>query len=124
MSRRRAKWGCENRRVPWVEIYEVRLETSEGSEHPPRPKEVLCCVIMNALRDQYAEPHEHLQLTHIVPLDVSDASIIGWRVFFKLSTPKEWWFFRRPAKDCWEWEDDDFVPRSSVTEAASLDEAS
>jgi len=111
MSRRRNKWGCRNRRVSCVEIFEVRLEAASGEI---RPTQRLLSVIMNALRGQYAEPQEHLQLTHFLPVPTSDPSVIGWRVVFRLSIPKEWWFVHRPSKDYWDWEDDDFLPRPDL----------
>ena len=114
MSRRRSKWGCANRRLAVVEVYEVRLEATSGDAPALGPTEELVCVISNALRGQYAEPHEQLQLTHMVPLRATDPTI-GWRVLFRLETPRQLWFMRRPSKDSWGWEDDDFVARPRLS---------
>lgn len=110
MSHRRNKWGCPNHRVPKIEIFEVRLAES-GADGVLISKDRSIGMIMNALRGGFAEPNEHLQVTHVLPVDSTDETIIGWRVALKVSIPMELWGFRHPSSDSWEWTDDDFVAR-------------
>jgi hypothetical protein len=94
-----------------IEIREIRLESSDNPEQAPSIKETPVLFLMNAFCGQYAEPNEHLQLTHVVPVASSDPSIIGWRIGLHLAIPMEFWFLHRPSRDSWTWEDDEFIPR-------------
>lgn len=113
MLQRRSKWGCPNHRVPRIEIFEVSLAKS-GADGQSTPKERPIGVIMNALRGGFAEPNEHLQVTHVLPVDGTDEATIGWRVVLKISIPMETWSLRHPSSDAWEWTDDDFVARPGL----------
>jgi hypothetical protein len=110
MKRRRAMWGCPNRRIPYLEIREVRAKPANGPNGLPQVTEETIIWLMNPFRGQYAEPQETLQLTHLVPVATHDDSVIGWRVRLALNVPMETWYFQRPSDDSWDWEDDDFVP--------------
>jgi hypothetical protein len=114
MKDRRLKWGCTNRKIPFIEIREVRLNQADSEAPPQDQDERLVRTIMNAFRGQFAEPQEALQVTHIVPVDTSDPAVMGWRVLLVHHVPMETWFLRRPSHDSWSWEDDDFVPRPEM----------
>lgn len=110
MFRRRMKWGCPNRKVPTVEVFEVRAKPSNEVGQLPMIAEKPIMWLMNAFHGEYAEPRERLQFTHVVPVPPPDPGVIGWRAVLTLDIPKETWFFRHPSKDSWGWKNDDFVP--------------
>ena len=117
MTRRRVKWGCTNRKVPLVEIFEVCTNPSNEADQLQIITEKSIIRLMNAFHGEYAEPHERLQFTHVVPVPASGPSVIGWRAVLTLEIPRETWFLRHPSKDSWVWKNDDFawVPQIAGT---------
>ncbi|MGH7486993.1 MAG: hypothetical protein ACREMY_15530, partial [bacterium] len=86
MSRRPYAWGCRNHRVPKIKIFEVSLAESEPDGRLTA-KEQLVGVIVNAFRGGFAEPQEHFQVTHVMPVDGSHSGVIGWRVLLTVEIP-------------------------------------
>jgi hypothetical protein len=114
MTRRRNKWGCPNRRVPRIDVYEIRSDSKNPGSHFLREQQRHVATIMNPIRGQFAEPHEQLNVTHTVPVDRSDDGVLGWRIVASIWVPMESWFLRPTWSDSWLWEDDDFVIRTEV----------
>ena len=108
MADRRGKWGCPNRKVPTIEVREVRVEKADDGE--TRTTEVPVIYVFNAFHSEFAEPQEQLHHTHAVLIPKPDFTMIGWRVILDVWIPKESWSVRRPESDSWRWQVDDFVP--------------
>jgi hypothetical protein len=109
MKARRRKWGCLNRRVPRLEVYEVLAEYEAGTF---KRSERLVAFVLNPLEGVFAEPRETVTGTSVVPVQSPADAVIGWRVVARLWVAKEWWFFQPPFEDSWEWSDHDFVVRA------------
>jgi len=106
MDERRRKWGCPNRKLPTIEVREVRIEDTDGQR---RTVEVPVSYVFNVFCSEFAEPQEQLRHTQIVPIPTPDVSVIGWRVVLDVWIPKESWPVRWPDDDSWRWQVDDFV---------------
>lgn len=110
MRRRRSKWGCPNRKVASLEVRKVVHRPKSGNLEGF--SEETCGWILHAFRGHFAEPQENLQVTHLIPVDASDPSVLGWKVILRVRVPKETWFLSRPSADSWGWDDDEFVSNS------------
>ncbi len=84
MAKRRAKWGCQNRRLPYVEIHEVRLAGINADQPLERPQETLACVAVNVLRGPVSsDPWHHLSSSGRTPK-------IASTIESKIDVPIQW----------------------------------
>jgi hypothetical protein len=110
LVKRRARWGCPNRKMPSVEIWETTLQATDGDPAKVRlTDEALTGIITDPFAGQFAEPGETLQTSHLIPVNPAIEHLIGWRIRFSVSVPRATWFYRKPDRDSWGWTDDDFI---------------
>jgi hypothetical protein len=112
MTNRRRKWGCTNRKVPTIEVREVRIADAESGERSVTDRAVR--YVFNAFDSEFSEPQERLERTHAIVIPPPEQDVIGWRVQLQVCIPREWWSFKRPNDDSWSWTVDSFVPRTAV----------
>lgn len=110
MVKRRARWGCPNRKVPYIEVCEVSVR---ANAEPPDVVETPVLYVFNPFGSEFAESQETTRRTHVVLVPSPDEDVVGWRVILNVLVPMETWSIRRPSRDSWGWRDDDYVPRAT-----------